>query len=236
MSRRPARWLPPARRASTIGPSGWSGRPSISTDTGVTSGPWPTPSGSGCRVRSPTWTRPAGRRMPRLFGTGPRRSEMGRHCSAARRLCVIAGGPGSGKTTAIGRIVALLAEQAAGPGGRLPLVGLVAPTGKAAARLEEAVHGQAPAWTWRRRSGSTSWRPGPRRCTGSSGPGPDSASRFRHHRHHRLPHDVIVVDETSMVPLSLMARLVEAVRPDARLVLVGDPRATGVSRSRGGAG
>ena len=52
---------------------------------------------------------------------------------------------------------------------------------------------------------------------------PDSASRFRHHRHHRLPHDVIVVDETSMVPLSLMARLVEAVRPDARLVLVGDP-------------
>jgi exodeoxyribonuclease V alpha subunit len=52
---------------------------------------------------------------------------------------------------------------------------------------------------------------------------PDSHSRFRHHRASRLPHDVVIVDETSMVSLSLMARLAEAVRPDARLVLVGDP-------------
>ena len=52
---------------------------------------------------------------------------------------------------------------------------------------------------------------------------PDSHSRFRHHRGNRLPHDVVIVDETSMVSLSLMARLVEAVRPQARLVLVGDP-------------
>ena len=52
---------------------------------------------------------------------------------------------------------------------------------------------------------------------------PDSHSRFRHHRGNRLPHDVVIVDETSMVSLSLMARLVEAVRPEARLVLVGDP-------------
>ena len=52
---------------------------------------------------------------------------------------------------------------------------------------------------------------------------PGSHSRFRHDRGNRLPHDVVIVDETSMVSLSLMARLVEAVRPDARLVLVGDP-------------
>ncbi len=52
---------------------------------------------------------------------------------------------------------------------------------------------------------------------------PDSSSRFRHHRGNRLPHDVVIVDETSMVSLSLMGRLVEAVRPDARLVLIGDP-------------
>jgi exodeoxyribonuclease V alpha subunit len=51
---------------------------------------------------------------------------------------------------------------------------------------------------------------------------PDSSSRFRHDRANRLPHDVIVVDETSMVSLTLMARLLEAVRPDARLILVGD--------------
>jgi exodeoxyribonuclease V alpha subunit len=52
---------------------------------------------------------------------------------------------------------------------------------------------------------------------------PGSHSRFRHHRGNRLPHDVVIVDETSMVSLSLMARLAEAVRPEARLILVGDP-------------
>jgi hypothetical protein len=53
--------------------------------------------------------------------------------------------------------------------------------------------------------------------------GPDSASRFRHDRANRLPYDLVVVDETSMVSLTLMARLLEALRPDARLVLVGYP-------------
>ncbi|HYF28615.1 MAG TPA: exodeoxyribonuclease V subunit alpha, partial [Baekduia sp.] len=52
---------------------------------------------------------------------------------------------------------------------------------------------------------------------------PGSRRRFRHDRANRLAHDVVVVDETSMVSLELMARLLEAVRPGARLVLVGDP-------------
>ncbi|MFP5361182.1 MAG: exodeoxyribonuclease V subunit alpha [Thermoleophilia bacterium] len=140
-----------------------------------------------------------------------------------RRFAVVAGGPGTGKTTTVARIVALLIEQAAAAGDPPPLVALAAPTGKAAARLEEAVHDEAVtldvddgvraqllalhASTLHRLLG---WRPG-------------SHSRFRHHRANRLPHDVVIVDETSMVSLSLMARLVEAVRPDARLVLVGDP-------------
>ncbi len=100
---------------------------------------------------------------------------------------------------------------------------LAAPTGKAAARLEEAVHEEAAslpvndalqerlaglsASTLHRLLG---WRP-------------DSHSRFRHHRTNRLPHDVVIVDETSMVSLSLMARLVEAVRSEARLIVIGDP-------------
>ncbi len=140
-----------------------------------------------------------------------------------RRLTVIAGGPGTGKTTTIGRIVALVEEQAAASGRRPPLIGLVAPTGKAAARLEHAVHEEAlrmdvePAV--RRRLLSTRASTVHRLL----GARPDSASRFRHHRHQRLPHDVIVVDESSMVALSLMARLLEAVRIDARVILVGDP-------------
>jgi exodeoxyribonuclease V alpha subunit len=152
----------------------------------------------------------------------------GRQCLAAaaavlRRLAVVAGGPGTGKTTTVARIVALLAEQAAATGSPPPLVALAAPTGKAAARLEESVHDEAAqlpvdaairdhlmalqASTLHRLLG---WRP-------------DSRSRFRHNRSQHLPHDVVIVDETSMVSLSLMARLVEAIRPDARLILVGDP-------------
>jgi exodeoxyribonuclease V alpha subunit len=120
-------------------------------------------------------------------------------------------------------IVALLYEQAAEAGAAPPLVALAAPTGKAAARLVESVHEEAgklavgddirgrlealDASTLHRLLG---WKPG-------------THSRFRHDRANRLPHDVVIVDETSMVPLSLMARLVEAIRADARLVLVGDP-------------
>jgi exodeoxyribonuclease V alpha subunit len=162
--------------------------------------------------------------LARLF---PARTD-GRQCLAAaaavlRRLAVTAGGPGTGKTTTVARIVALLAEQAALAGSAPPLVALAAPTGKAAARLEEAVHKEAAklavddsirtellelqASTLHRLLG-THW---------------GSHSRYRHNRNQHLPHDVVIVDETSMVSLSLMARLVEALRPDARLVLVGDP-------------
>ena len=52
---------------------------------------------------------------------------------------------------------------------------------------------------------------------------PGNSTRFRHHRGNRLPHDLVVVDEASMVSLTMMARLLEAMRPEARLVLVGDP-------------
>ncbi len=134
-----------------------------------------------------------------------------------RRLAIVAGGPGTGKTTTVARILALLYEQGD------PHVALAAPTGKAQSRLEEAVREEAAkldvtedvrerilaleARTLHRLLG---WRP-------------DSNSRFRHNRGQRLPHDVVIVDETSMVSLSQMARLAEAIRPDARLILVGDP-------------
>ena len=143
--------------------------------------------------------------------------------TATGRLEVIAGGPGTGKTTRVARVVAELIDRAVAAGERPPLVALAAPTGKAAARLQEAVHEETAqlsvgesvrellmglrASTLHRLLG---WRPG-------------SHSRFAHDRGNRLPHDVVIVDETSMVSLSLMARLVEAVRPEARLILVGDP-------------
>jgi exodeoxyribonuclease V alpha subunit len=139
-----------------------------------------------------------------------------------RRLSVIAGGPGTGKTTTVARVLALLDAQGA-KDGVPPVVALAAPTGKAAARLEEAVRAEAQVLaiddTARARlealRGTTIHR--------LLGFEPGNRTRFRHHAGNRLRHDVVVVDETSMVALSLMARLLEAVRPDARLVLVGDP-------------
>lgn len=141
--------------------------------------------------------------------------------AAGRWLTVLTGGPGTGKTTAVAGLLVLLAEQHESSAGTPPRIALCAPTGKAAARLQQAVGTAVQglrdpadrdrleglrASTLHRLLG---WRPG-------------SSIRFRHHRANRLPHDVVVVDETSMVSLTMMARLLEALRPEARLVLVGD--------------
>jgi exodeoxyribonuclease V alpha subunit len=158
--------------------------------------------------------------LRRLFaGQGDDGQRLAAAAAVLRRFAVVAGGPGTGKTTTVARIVALLTEQAPPE----PLVALAAPTGKAAARLEEAVHAEAAALDVEPaiRGRLLGLRAGTlHRLLGRR---PDSHSRFRHHRGNRLPHDVVIVDETSMVSLGMMARLVEAVRPDARLVLVGDP-------------
>ncbi|MGN7780813.1 exodeoxyribonuclease V subunit alpha [Mycolicibacterium sp. 22603] len=136
-------------------------------------------------------------------------------------LTVLTGGPGTGKTTTVARLLALLAEQAALAGRPAPRIALAAPTGKAAARLQEAVAeqvGRLDPQDRDRLHGLTATTL--HRLLGAR---PDTSSRFRHHRGNRLPHDVIVVDETSMVSLTMMARLLEAVRPQTRLLLVGDP-------------
>jgi exodeoxyribonuclease V alpha subunit len=162
--------------------------------------------------------------LDRLFAGQTDSSQRLAAASAVlRRFAVVAGGPGTGKTTTVARIVALLAEQAAAAGAPPPLIALAAPTGKAAARLEEAVHGEAGVLDLDASIRAQLLALGASTLHRLLGWRPDSHSRFRHRRGNRLPHDVVIVDETSMVSLSLMARLVEAIRPEARLVLVGDP-------------
>ena len=134
-------------------------------------------------------------------------------------LAVICGGPGTGKTTTVVKILALLQEQALARGERALSVLLLAPTGKAARRLAssvqaglaalpvvEAVKAAIPseAYTIHRALGG-----------GASG-------RFRHDAGNPLPADVVLVDEVSMVDLALLYRLCTAIRPAARLILQGD--------------
>lgn len=142
-------------------------------------------------------------------------------CEAAKlaltqRLSIITGGPGTGKTTTVVKILALLQEVTDEP----LLIALTAPTGKAAMRLQESVN----------------FNKHQLRCAESIknlipqevstlhrllGAMPASPY-FRHHANKPLIYDVVVVDEASMVDLALMAKLVDALKADARLILLGD--------------
>jgi exodeoxyribonuclease V alpha subunit len=133
---------------------------------------------------------------------------------------VITGGPGTGKTTAVAGLLVALSDQYAARGEGLRIA-LTAPTGKAAARLQQAVTEAAGSFDAADREQLDGLQASTLHRLLRRDPG--NSTRFRHHRGNRLPHDVVVVDETSMVSLTMMARLLEAVRPDARLVLVGDP-------------
>ena len=139
--------------------------------------------------------------------------------AAGRAFTLISGGPGTGKTTTVARLLALLVEQGLAVG-KAPLIRLVAPTGKAAARLTESLGGalqalpvsaevkaQMPttAGTLHRLLGVVPGR-----------------LRFRHHAENPLHLDILVVDEASMVDLPMMARLLMALPGHARLVLLGD--------------
>lgn len=153
--------------------------------------------------------------VDRLFPGGFEEQRAAAEVALSQGLTVLTGGPGTGKTTTVARLLALLAS------GTRMRIALAAPTGKAAARLQEAVQLEVAKLDPADREALAGLHATTmHRLLGSR---PDTSARFRHNRSNRLPHDVIVVDETSMVSLTMMARLLEAVRPNARLILVGDP-------------
>ncbi|WP_089729846.1 exodeoxyribonuclease V subunit alpha [Candidatus Thiosymbion oneisti] len=134
-----------------------------------------------------------------------------------RHLCLISGGPGTGKTRTVTAILALLTEQTAGP----PLrIALAAPTGKATARLSESIRTAKAGLSVTEQTSDRipeeavtlhrllGYRPG--------------HATPRHGADNPLHLEVLVVDEASMVDLPLMARLLAALPDCARLILLGD--------------
>lgn len=125
---------------------------------------------------------------------------VGRH-----PVTVITGGPGTGKTRTAAAIVA------AYPGAR---IALAAPTGKAAARLQESVCAELSGLQLSSPPGTTLHR--------LLGLHPARPNAPRHDADNPLPFDLVIVDETSMISLTMMRQLLAAVRPDAHLALIGD--------------
>jgi exodeoxyribonuclease V alpha subunit len=136
--------------------------------------------------------------------------------AARQSFCIITGGPGTGKTFTVVKILALLQELA-----EQPLhIALAAPTGKAAMRLQESIGFSktklpcSEAIKNRIPETVTTLH----RLLGAMPPSP----YFRHHADKPLVYDLVVVDEASMVDLALMSKLLDALKPGARLILLGD--------------
>ncbi len=149
-------------------------------------------------------------------------------CALAARsaFAIVTGGPGTGKTTTVVRLLAVLQTLAlAGDAGRLLRIRLAAPTGKAAARLNESIAGAVARLQLEGLPDGGAVRAAiPVQVTTLHrllGSRPDSR-HFRHHAGNPLPVDVLVVDEASMVDLEMMAAVLAALPPRARLVLLGD--------------
>ena len=148
-------------------------------------------------------------------------------CALAARspFAVITGGPGTGKTTTVIKLLALLQSLALQEGGQALRIRLAAPTGKAAARLNESIAGQVEKLDFSRLAdGETVKTAIPHEVTTLHrllGARPDSR-KFRHHRLNPLPLDIVVIDEASMIDIEMMAAMLDALPESTRLILLGD--------------
>lgn len=149
--------------------------------------------------------------------------------AATRPLALVVGGPGTGKTFSVTRLLATLLATSRGgserDGGSELAIVLAAPTGKATARMREAIREATDERARPPLDVPDEIRERLRSLPAETlhklvGLRPDGSCR--HHRDRPLAADVVVVDEASMVDLGLMRRLCDAVRPSARLILLGD--------------
>jgi len=150
---------------------------------------------------------------PSLLGGEPDWLRVAAALALRGRLAIVSGGPGTGKTTTVVNLLACLIEQ--DPGCR---IALAAPTGKAAARMTEAMRQRAAHLPDAIRSRLPTESFTIHRLLGVT----PSGGGFMHHAGNLLAIDALVVDEASMLDLALATKLLEAVPPAARIVLLGD--------------
>ena len=137
-------------------------------------------------------------------------------CALSQGLTIITGGPGTGKTTTVVKILALLQEISP----QALHIALAAPTGKAAMRLQESIAANKAALPCALsvKANIPEKVSTIHRLLGAKPPSP----YFRHQANDPLPYDLLVIDESSMVDLALMSKLVDAIKPGGRLILLGD--------------
>lgn len=149
--------------------------------------------------------------------------------AARSRFAIITGGPGTGKTTTVVKLLAALqaiaGEQTVDVKGAAKLrIALAAPTGKAAARLSQSISDSVEKLPFANMPGQVTAQDIPTNVTtlhrllGTRG----NSRAFKYHKRHTLPLDMLVIDEASMVDVSLMASVIGALKPTARLILLGD--------------
>lgn len=157
-----------------------------------------------------------------------------------KRIFVLTGGPGTGKTTTVLRMLMMLIKDRAARARPSPTIRISAPTGKAAQRLSESLRDGAERMRASQRpsqlAADIAWQPlGPawhphiecalgaeastlHRLLGSRG----RHGGFTHHADNPIPADIVIVDEASMVDLAMLRNLLDALRDDTALILVGD--------------
>jgi exodeoxyribonuclease V alpha subunit len=153
--------------------------------------------------------------------------------AARSRFAVITGGPGTGKTTTVVKLLAALQsvagesperEEQDGKKGKKYRIRLAAPTGKAAARLNESIGGAVSRLPLAQLPGQVALADIPTKVTTLHrllGSRPDTR-KFRHNRDNPLLVDILVIDEASMVDLDMMASVFDALPASAQLILLGD--------------
>ncbi|MDZ7680161.1 MAG: exodeoxyribonuclease V subunit alpha [Fodinibius sp.] len=160
--------------------------------------------------------------LNRLFPDSPATVDWQRVAAASsvkNKLSVISGGPGTGKTSTVVRILALLLEQSQDRGNELSIA-LAAPTGKAAARLKDSIVSANEGLATREeiRSAIPDEAKTIHQLLGAR----RHSSAFKHDADNPVPYDLVIVDEASMVDQALMSKLTSALLEDSRLILLGD--------------